>query len=49
VRWPEAREASKMQEARPTTKAHITSGWLRDYLQKWGGALHIATRLVIAG
>jgi hypothetical protein len=49
MRWPEAREASKMQEASLMIKAHITSGWLRDYIQKWGGALHIATHLVIAG
>jgi hypothetical protein len=38
-----------MQEAGPITTAHITSGWLREYLKKWGNALHIVTRLVIAG
>jgi hypothetical protein len=38
-----------MQEASPMTTAHITSGWLRGYLKQWEGALHIATRLVIAG
>jgi hypothetical protein len=31
------------------TRAHITSDWLREYLVKWGNALHIATRLVVAG
>ncbi len=30
-------------------RAHITSGWLRGYLKQWDNALHIATRLVIAG
>jgi len=30
-------------------QAYITSDWLREYLKKWGNALHIATRLVIAG
>ena len=45
----EAREADKKQETSPITKAHITSGWLREYLKKWDNALHIATRLVIAG
>jgi hypothetical protein len=38
-----------MQEASSIATAHITSGWLREYLKKWEGALHIATRLVIAG
>jgi hypothetical protein len=38
-----------MQEASPITTARITSGWLREYLKKWGNALHIASRLVIAG
>jgi hypothetical protein len=30
-------------------KVQITSGWLRQYILKRGGALNVATRTVIIG